>query len=346
MLVSAVIMQFSLAFLGVVIGLAPPAVPQDDQKFRSWYPYYRYVLDSTLEKNCSTEYAAYLENQAGICQYYCNATSMASERVIECLLSSLADCVKSNMQSASALLGIMLVALPFFGTGTEESALLMVIAQRPLLTLLLVTGSPVASPLQPFEYNRPVDILHRRKGRFRSLGTPPRHVVLAAEYATALLALVNTLHVSWQLGLGVVTMISSGAIYLPSLWVVMGVAAHLVGALCLRSFICVKDNSPATSSSCSVLRSEFTISCKKYITVRTPKDENKLFLVLSMLTSAATTSYTIFGFLCFASIQFISVYDALIVIGRYTVSVVVCRFIALYELSGLANVVEDGDNDK
>ncbi|KAK0717959.1 hypothetical protein B0T26DRAFT_711457 [Lasiosphaeria miniovina] len=345
MLVSAV-MQFSLAFLGVVIGLAPSAVAEDDQKFRSWYPYYRYPLDSALEKNCSNEYATYLDNQAGVCQYYCNATSTAGEPVIECLLSSLADSVKSNMQSASALLGIMPVALPFLGTGTEESALLIVIAQRPLLTLLLVTGSPVASPLQPFEYNRPVDILHRRKGRFRSLGTPPQPVVLAAEYATALLALVNTLHVSWQLGLGVVTMVSSGAIYLPSLWVVMGVAAHLVGALCLRSFICVKDSSSATSSSCSVLRSEFTMSSEKSITLSTPKDERKQFLVLSMLTSAATTSYTIFGFLCFASIQFISVYDALIVIGRYTVSVVVCRFIALYELSGLESVVTDGDNDK
>ncbi|KAK3361132.1 hypothetical protein B0T24DRAFT_585578 [Lasiosphaeria ovina] len=322
-------MQFSLAFLGVVIGLAPSAVAEDNQRFRSWYPYYRHVLDSALENNCSIEYTAYLDNQAGICQYYCNATSTASEPVIECLLSSLADSVKSNMQSASALLGIMPVALPFLGTGTEESALLMVIARRPLLTLLLLAGSPVASPLQPFEYNRPVDILHRRKGRFRSLGTPPRHVVLAAEYTTAVLALVNTLHVSWQLGLGVVTMVSSGTIYLPSLWVVMGVAAHLVGALCLRSFIGVKNSSPAMSSSS--------------ITVWTPEHERKQFLILSMLTSAATTSYTIFGFLSFASIQFISVYDALIVIGRYTVSVVVCRFIALYELSGLERVVIDGD---
>lgn len=50
--------------------------------------------------------------------------------------------------------------------------------------------------------------------------------------------------------------------------------------------------------------------------------------------------HVIFGTLAFSSMQFISVKDAFGVIGRYTASVIVCRVIVMYELSGLRSATD------
>jgi len=225
-------------------------------------------------------------------------------------------------------------ALSVLGSSSEESALLYVISRRPVLTTLLLAGSPVVVALRPFEFKDPVGILRSREGRFYSLKVGPSWIILALEYLIALASVANVVHVTYQLGVGVITMILPDSSYLPGLWGAAGILVHVIGAMCLKSRLRL-----LTPKNESIFRSEFTLSSAKSITIETVP-ENKLFLVLSWITSCSTTFHVIFGTLAFSSMQFISVKDAFGVIGRYTASVTLCRVVIMYELSGLRSSVD------
>ncbi|KAK5655108.1 hypothetical protein OQA88_6007 [Cercophora sp. LCS_1] len=303
--------------------------------FRIWYPEYSAVFQNLLTSTCSPEYdtwAADLPADPG--NLLANGTRTAGEAVVQCILSSTSEYMKTNMASAAVLLGIMPFALSVLGSSSEESALLYVIARRPLLTTLLVAGAPVVVALRPFEYKSPVGILRSREGRFYSLNLGPAWFVLCLEYALALASVANVAHVTYQLGVGVTTMILPDSQFLPGLWASTGVVVHIVGALCLKSRLRL-----LTPKGESIFRSEMTLSSKKSITVETIR-ETKLFLLLSWITSMLTTFHVIFGTLAFSSMQFISVRDAFGVIGRYTASVTLCRVVLMFELSGLRSSVD------
>ncbi|KAK0649962.1 hypothetical protein B0T16DRAFT_326696 [Cercophora newfieldiana] len=309
---------------------APVSAARD---FRTWYPEYGSVFRDILESTCSTEYSTWTEGNRATADY-ANGTATTGESVVQCLLSSTSEFMKTNMASAAVLLGIMPFALSVLGSSSEESALLYVISRRPLLTTLLLAGAPVVVALRPFEFKDPVGILKSREDRFYSLRMGPPWFILLLEYLIALASVANIVHVTYELGVGVITMILPDSSYLPGLWAGTGIIVHIIGALCLRSRL-----HRLTPQRESILRSEFTLSSHKNITIETVP-ETKLFLVLSWITSVSTTFHVIFGTLAFSSMQFISVKDAFGVIGRYTASVTLCRVVVMYELSGLRSSVE------
>lgn len=303
--------------------------------FRTWYPEYGSIFQSTLETHCPTEYDTWAAGlPAPPDGYTANGTTSAGQAVVQCILSNTSEFMKANMASAAVLLGIMPFALSVLGSSSEESAILYVIARRPVLTTLLLAGAPVVVALRPFEYKDPVGILRAREGRFYSFSIGPPWVILLLEYGVALASVANVVHITYGLGVGVTTMILPDASYLPGLWAGTGIIVHIIGALCLKSRLRL-----LTPKNEPVVKSEFTLSAEKSITVETIP-ETKLFLVLSWLTSISTTFHVIFGTLAFSSMQFISVRDAFGVIGRYTASVTICRVILMYELSGLRSSVD------
>ena len=317
-----------VAVLAAAIAMAS-AVTAQTTSFRTWYPEYSNIFQGILEGSCAADYQAWLGGNRDIVDDG-SGTSTLGEAVVQCMLASTSEFIKTNMASAAVLLGIMPFALSVLGSSSEESALLYIIARRPLLTTLLTAGAPVVVALRPFEYKDPVGILRARENRFYSFKLGPPWVILTLEYLVALASVANVVHVTYQLGVGVITMILPDSSYLPGLWAGTGILVHVTGALCLRSRLrlaSVSVNEP-------ILRSEFTLSSAKTITVETIP-ETKLFLGLSWLTSMSTTFHVIFGTLAFSSMQFISVRDAFGVIGRYTASVTLCRIILMYELSGL-----------
>jgi hypothetical protein len=323
-------MRVTHALLGTLfLGSASATV----DGFRTWYPEYSTVFTTLLAERCSTEYDAWVGGNHAIPPNL-NGTATAGEAVVQCLIASTSEFMKTNMASAAVLLGIMPFALSVLGSSSEESALLYVISRRPVLTTLLLAGGPVLTALRPFEFKNPVDILRAREGRFYSLRIGPPWVILLLEYTVALAAVANVVHVTYQLGVGVITMILPDSSYLPGLWAATGIVVHIIGALCLKSRLRL-----TTSTNAPIIKSEFTLSKHKNITVETIP-ETKLFLVLSWLTSTSTTFHVIFGTLAFSSMQFISVRDAFGVIGRYTASVTACRVVLMYELSGLRSSVE------
>jgi len=304
--------------------------------FRSWYPEYGAIFDSTLNGECSAEYEAWKPGNQGM-PMTSNGTTSLGEAVVQCLLSSTSEFIKTNTASAAVLLGITPFALSVLGSSSEESALLYVIARRPLLTTFLLAGSPVTSALRPFEYKPPVGILRSREGRFYSIKLGPAWFVLFLEYFIALACVANVAHVTYELGVGVITMLLPDSSFLPGLWAATGILVHVIGAACLKSRLRLVRPDGET-----LLASEFTLSSDKDVKVETIP-ETKLFLVLSWLTSTCTTFHVIFGTLAFSSMQFISVRDAFGVIGRYTASVTLCRVITMYEMSGLRSSVGGPD---
>lgn len=318
---------------------APVALASDGD-FRRWYPEYSSVFQQILATSCQEEFEAWRTDNrtiVGSPLHENDGARTPGETVVQCVLSSTSEFIKANMASAAVLLGTMPFALSVLGSTTEESALLLVIARRPLLTTLLLAGAPVVVALRPFEWKDPVDILRAREGRFQSLRLGPPWFVLALEYLLVLACVANVAHATYELGVGVVTMILPGAQYLPGLWAITGILVHFIGALCLQSRLRVVSRHRPNGE--SILRSEFTLSAHKDITVET-MDERKTFLILSWITSTSTTFHVIFGTLAFSSMQFISVRDAFGVIGRYTASVTVTRIVLMYELSGLRSSVK------
>lgn len=255
---------------------------------------------------------------------------------MQCILESISEFIKTNMASVAVLLGVMPFALSVLGSSSEESALLYIISRRPLLNTLLLAGSPVVVTLRFFKYKDPVGILRSREGRFSSLRLSPPWVVVLGEYLVALASVANIIHVTYELGAGVITMLLPDSSYLPALWAVTGILVHIIGAVCLQSRIRLRQ--PAEGAD-SLFRSEFTASSAKTFTVETIP-ETRLFLALSWITSTSTTFHVIFRTLAFSSMQFISVKDAFGVIGRYTASITVCRVVVMYELSGLRSATD------
>ena len=346
-------LQLLCRHLGVVVVVAAhlrltAAAPA---QFQWWYPQFGDIFTEIVNSNCSSQYAAYLAGDSipsdDITLSAIAASDVLVEPVVNCILQYTSNFVQTNMQSAGVLLGIMPSVLSVLGSSTEETALLFVIARRPLLTLLLAAGSPVVVALRPFEYREPVGILREREVRFQSLGffVGRRALVLVIEYLLVIVAVANVAHISYQLGMGVIIVFSPHSTFLPALWAVSGVLVHIIGAVCLRSRLAVTAREETTTAAWSreLLKSEFTLSRRKSI-LATTRPENKRFLVLSWFTSMTSTFHVVFGTLTFSSMLFISVRDSFGVIGRYIGSVAVCRIILMYELSGLRETVQ-GDFD-
>ena len=146
----------------VTVLVYPSLVATTAAQFASWYPYYGIMLQTIVSQNCSLEYQTYLVGnltEAAVLEHWTPSeyqwfpaewSNFASEPVTNCILNALPESVKNNMNTAAVLLGLLPTILYTLSSTTAETALLSLVARRPLLTLLLSAGSPAAAPLRPF----------------------------------------------------------------------------------------------------------------------------------------------------------------------------------------------------
>ncbi|KAL2691353.1 hypothetical protein Neosp_001737 [[Neocosmospora] mangrovei] len=78
--------------------------------------------------------------------------------------------------------------------------------------------------------------------------------------------------------------------------------------------------------------------------IRTFK-ETKTFLLLAWWQAIFTILHVVFGTLVFAGMLFVGLQDALSIVGRYIIPVVVCRVILMYELAGVRESWETLDGN-
>lgn len=74
-----------------------------------------------------------------------------------------------------------------------------------------------------------------------------------------------------------------------------------------------------------------------------PFAEGRPYVVWSWALSTSTVIHILFGSLLFSGLLFIGPRDALVVIFRYVVSVLICRSIVMFELAGMRSPHEEED---
>lgn len=73
-------------------------------------------------------------------------------------------------------------------------------------------------------------------------------------------------------------------------------------------------------------------------------EEGKIYVAWSWFLSTSTVIHILFGSLVLSGLLFIGPRDALIVIFRYVVSVLICRILVMFELAGIRqNYVPEDD---
>ena len=333
------------------------ATPPTDQ-FQSWYPQFRPQLQATLVQHCSAQYHAYvtgnftaaeaLATADGEYPQFIKDTVRLVDPVMNCLLRYMSDTSKANMASAGVLLGLMPTMFATIGSTIAETAMISLVAERPLLALLLAAGSPAVAPLRPFEYPEPNKLMkpqyqgaagyefprYKRKGRI---------AVVALEYAFAAVAVANTATVSYDLGVKAIFSHWAETTLDPLLWAFLTVPIHILG--CVSFWLLIKTRRPEiadqgvsnrTRRRMQVwLKNEFTPSANHVPPSVTRTKSTAQFLLLSWALQLSIVVYLFYGTLAFSSILFVGATDAPSIAARYLASVVVCRAIVSYEIAGL-----------
>lgn len=326
-------------------------------QFVNWYPQYGFIFDWIRRENCEELYEVYrsgYQNLSNI-QWFegGDENNLLSQPVTQCLLNNTNDFVKSAMASAQVLLGLTPTMLAVLGASTEELNLVSVVARRPILATLLALGSPSVFVSRAFEYSDPVGMLQDRGGR-RAAGRLHsrfgRWVLLTIQYICAIGAMANVGLLNWDIGSKTICSFWSNNPLAPAIWGVMVLPIHAVGGIIMRLRVRrdsdrrqydgshtskqwfaalpsrIRDILHRTEGFPAISQSDIYITAFK---------ERKWSIGLSWLLSVGIVCQVIFGTLVLSSLNFIGPRDALSVVGRYMVSVLVCRVICMHEISGL-----------
>ncbi|KAK3321515.1 hypothetical protein B0T19DRAFT_466946 [Cercophora scortea] len=279
--------------------------------------------------------------------------SALTQPVVQCILNGSTEFVKSQMSSAQVLLGVAPTILALIGPSAEEMSTLLLVGRRPLLYLILTCGSPSVFFTRAFEYTNPADLLsdHRFRLRQQHPTGARRWSVTGLEYLFAFAAMANAADVHSDLGMRTICAVLSDWTYAPLLWGGLGVVVHFAGAVVLFCRIkrcngCTPTADEAPHRNKHLLwwlpgfrASSFTLSSIKGSLQRLAASEitmcahhqNLHYSVLSLVTMV----HIVFGTMVLSSLIIIGPRDALSVVGRYMSSVIACRVILMYELSGL-----------
>ncbi|KAF1966708.1 hypothetical protein BU23DRAFT_485887 [Bimuria novae-zelandiae CBS 107.79] len=332
------------------------ALPVRPLKFQTFYPQLHDVLAEVSAGPCLVSLQAYEGNLTArkeLTQYggvgnYCYLHN-------DCLHSTIYESSKSNMAAASVLLGLTPTILTSFGPAIAEIALLS--SRRPLLSWLLSMGAPAAFPSRFLAFENPVELL-RRPERPGTLSVPHKPVRFAfilsvLQYVLAVVAIVNLIATSLELGLKTVVSWRCSVSWLPLMWAFTPIACHAPAVLSFNVYRRrVKAQWCADKKELRLihaLKGEFTISANNMDIMNIAEaSEDVSPGVWSMLLQGVATLFgilqVVFGTVVFSSLLYIGVEDATKLFLRYATSAFCCRLILYMELEGMIAVarVEKG----
>ncbi|KAI0116342.1 hypothetical protein GGR51DRAFT_314454 [Nemania sp. FL0031] len=230
--------------------------------------------------------------------------------------------------------------------------MLNVVGRRPLLALLISFGNPSVYMERVFDFRQPEKMLQRSRGRYRPYvpdTTFKRWVLSGLQYAIALGAAANIAVLSWQLGVGTVCCWWPETVFGPLVWTILSIPIHLAGTFAIRLRVRRIDTDeekhmdirfpqwlrqiPKRLS--GYWKSEWVPAVAQDKIRTVSFEEGKVYVAWSWLLSTATVIHILFGSLVLSGLLFIGPRDALLVIFRYVVSVLVCRILVTFELAGM-----------
>jgi len=295
--------------------------------------------------------------------------------VYDCIYEDLLPNEQQNFASANVMLGLTPTILSSIAPSVGEISLLS--SRRPLMATLLSIGGPAVYVARSLTYQSPIAILRPTSSLFTQTRKPMsdrRHWPwLALQYAAAAAAVFNVAHTSWQLGSRTVITWKCNTSYMPVLWSTLAAVIHIVAAIGWHSSYAMRQlrNEQRLSHGVSTwlsglaqtVRQELTLSVDADVRLHAHKtcatdggasdtapveerDEFWLTIFAMQLADIASFVHLVFGTLVFSSLMFIATLDAATVVLRYMVSGLLCRFVLLYELSGMRSAeMEEGVAD-
>ncbi|KAI1274488.1 hypothetical protein F5Y07DRAFT_215382 [Xylaria sp. FL0933] len=346
----------SAAFLLISTFLITSASAAITSQFQNFYPQTRPEYEYILHHNCSQQFANYLTGRpqdfTGDWLGGGGTFTVLVQPVVNCLLENTSEYIKAAASSAQVLLGVTPPILATLGASSDELAMLSVIGRRPLLSLLISFGSPGVYMERVFDFRQPEKMLRRSPGRYRPRRpdtTFKRRMLAATQYIIALGAVAKVVALSWRLGVGTVCAWWSETIFAPLVWTVLSIPIHFAGTFAIRLRVrrIYSDEDKETDTGFGqwlrmlparlhgYWKSEWVPAVSQDEIKIISYEEGILYVIWSWVLSAATVVHILFGSLVLSGLLFIGPGDALMVIIRYVLSVLSCRILVAFELSGI-----------
>ncbi|KAL9023905.1 MAG: hypothetical protein Q9196_006892, partial [Gyalolechia fulgens] len=284
----------------------------------------------------------------------------------DCLSTGLLPNEASNFQSAEVLLGLTPSLLTMLAPSIGEISL--VSTRRRMLALLLAVANPSIYVSRLLSFNDPREYVRRTDNAFPDsmLNLDGRNAAIVAflQYALAAGAIVNVVHLSWELGFSTVIAWKCNASYIPFLWTMMPLSVHVIAAAGWHLSTPVKMvNRRYAANAQQSLKPWCKIQQMCVQEMRLPSQHpplefsasgvmhdsrgySKLGIFLNELAGFGAFLHLLFGTTVFSSLMFISVLDALRVIARYIASGLICRLIVKWELAAMRAVEQSEGQDE
>ncbi|KAH8170460.1 hypothetical protein LIA77_09241 [Sarocladium implicatum] len=338
---------YSLGLAAFALLCMAGAAAGEPLNFQHFFPNFDNSLRRLLRENCTEVYGHYVNEWSPSCEAQGRQMgSCRASRVIDCLNNVMHESWKTNMSSATVLLGILPAALVLLGSNTPQVSLLAL--RRPILAFTLAVGTPGVTPTRALQY---ADHLELLEGRLDVLPVPSYStlsatIVTALQYLVAFGAVGNVVHITWQLCILTVCSFAPETIFMPALWVatsfLVNIGSYWAAKLRTR-VVWSPEASREHARRGSLARfcaDEFTLSSRHVPTKIKLNRETYPFITISWITSLGAIGNLILGTLTLSGLQYIGVRDAMVVIARYFASAIACRVVLNLEIAGMRATVD------
>ncbi|KAI3331721.1 hypothetical protein HD806DRAFT_478111 [Xylariaceae sp. AK1471] len=335
--------------------------PQATSQFVHWYDQYGDVFRNIMRDDCSKEYQNYLYSVDGNVtidwQHGGDEPSSITQPVILCILNNTSDYIKSAMSGAQVLLGLTPTVLALLGPSSAELSLLTVVARRPGLAAMLALACPSVYLSRAFDQSNPLDILKERPGRLAQwrLKGWKRWFLVLFQYGITLIALSNLATLYYQLGVRTVCIFWPNGTIAVVVWGVLVLPVHVVGTFIFRlqAQRAYREESlleplrldsfrqwwkwikHSPRRAFEMRKTEIVPAASQDDMYIIPYGESKMLILLNWALTPSIIIHVLTGTLVLSSLTFIGPRDAVLVVARFMISVLVCRAVLMYEIAGI-----------
>jgi hypothetical protein len=298
--------MINIAFTLLVLSLCHQALGwRARESFQHFFSDIEAELSKAVTNNCFNVLQKYQNEHVMLYGVYCVKT-------YSCIMSNITEYTKANMASASVLLGLTPGILATLGSSTTELSLLS--SHRPALALLLVLGSPAMNAIRTFEYKDPHLELQKKKWQwdFRDHSQISKHsqigdiVRVIVQLFFAIGSIANLADLCRSIALNTISVMSCDfSDTIVPLWIGLAIFAHLGGIITFSTRHTMVYHGGTETTIRKRLRYEFTPCVTHTNHTIDWKDQTRVFVVWSFLTSLYTTVHLTAGILIFSSLSFV-----------------------------------------
>lgn len=181
-------------------------------------------------------------------------------------------------------------------------------------------------------------------GLSRVSGSKARFSITVLKYCLAAVAAANNIELSLSIGSRSVLAWSCRSWYIPNTWILTSWIIYGVAGFsnCMMTKIVNRKTYPSPSRQTTNGGSGWLTLQSSNLSreINEPKATPTASVLLQVLASFLAFVHVIGGILTLASPNFIGFRDTLKIIGRLTISAIICRIIALSELSDVRNKIK------